>query len=324
MEINEIRQFHIDSFVMDGHCDTVSLMENKEYDFAKHNEIGHVDLPRLKAGGVDTQVFALYQEPQFKPVGAMKRTLMLLNKITTEIERNKEEIALARSAHEIEAICRQGKMAALLSIEGGDALEGDAEVLDIFYALGVRALGLTWNNRNCLADGVDEDVTGGGLTSLGRDVLGICNRKKILVDLSHISLRGFLDTMKLAAAPVIASHANARRLCPHRRNLTDEQLKLIRDQEGLVGITFYPPFVREEQATLDDLLNHFVYIADLIGPDYIGIGSDFDGIDKTLPSLRDVGEMPRLTEGLFSKGFSKTDVAKILGLNFLRVLKKTL
>lgn len=324
MNKEEIERFHRETWVVDGHCDTVSLLEKKEYNFSQENDIGHVDLPRLQAGGVNVQVFALYQEPHFKPVGAMKRTLVLLNKFTKEVGKNIEHITLVKSYQDIEEALQQGKVAALLSIEGGDALEGEAEVLDIFYALGVRALGLTWNNRNCLADGVGENQTGGGLTSLGKDVVKMCSKKKMVIDLAHISSQGFLDTINLATGPVIASHANARKLCPHRRNLTDEQLKLIRDLDGLVGITFYPPFVREGQATMADLLNHFAYMADLIGTDHIGIGSDFDGIDQTLSPLTDVSKMPLLTAGLMSKGFNREETAKILGLNFLRVLKQTL
>lgn len=324
MDRKELDRFHRDTWVVDGHCDTVSLLENEAYDFAKHNDIGHVDLPRLQAGGVNVQVFALYQEPRFKPVGAMKRALVLLNKFTKEVENNNDKIVLAKGYQEIEEAGRQGKIAAILSIEGGDALEGDAEVLDVFYTLGVRALGLTWNNRNCLADGVGEGLSGGGLTSLGREVVKMCGRKKILIDLAHISRQGFADTVNLTSGPVIVSHANARKLCSHKRNLTDEQLKMIRDLGGIVGITFYPPFVKESQATMDDLLNHFAYMADLIGTDCIGIGSDFDGIDQTLPPLTDVSKMPLLTEGLLSRGFNKEETAKILGLNFLRVLKQTL
>lgn len=324
MEREELDRFHKEARVVDGHCDTVSLLENEEYDFARHNEIGHVDLPRLQAGGVNVQVFALYQEPRFKPVGAMKRALILLNKFTKVVENNNDSIVLAKDYQGIEDAGREGKIAAILSIEGGDALEGDAEVLDIFYTMGVRALGLTWNNRNCLADGVGEDESGGGLTSLGREVVKMCGRKKILIDLAHISKQGFKDTVNLTSGPVIVSHANARKLCSHRRNLTDEQLKLIRDLGGIVGITFYPPFVRESQATLKDLLNHFAYMADLIGTDHIGIGSDFDGIDETLSPLTDVSKMPLLTEALLSRGFNKEETAKILGRNFLRILKQTL
>jgi membrane dipeptidase len=321
---DELARFHQEACVVDGHCDTVSLLDVGEYDFARQNDIGHVDLPRLQAGGVNVQVFALYQEPRFKPVGAMKRTLVLLNKFTKEVENNIDQITLVKDYQEIEEAYRQGKIAAILSIEGGDALEGDAEVLEVFHALGVRALGLTWNNRNCLADGVGEDLAGGGLTSLGREVVKLCGRKNILIDLAHISKKGFTDTVNLAAGPIIVSHANAWKLCPHKRNLTDEQLKLIRDLGGVVGVTFYPPFVKESRATMEDLLNHFAYMAELIGTDYIGIGSDFDGIDETLAPLTDVSKMPLLTEGLLAKGFTKEEVVKILGLNFLRVLKQTL
>ncbi len=320
----DILDFHKSTFVIDAHCDTVSLLEKEEYDFAVRNKTGHMDLPRLQEGEVNLQVFAIYQEEHYKPGGALKRTLLLLSKFKEAVSRNSDKISLVKEYGEIAEIVNANKIAALLSLEGGDALEGEVELLEIFFSLGVRMLGLTWNNRNFLADGVAEEGTGGGLTVAGRKIIKLCNSKKILVDLAHISSQGYKEAIALSYKPVVVSHANSRQLCAHRRNLTDEQLKLLKENGGVIGISFCPYFIKEKNPAMEDLLNHFTYIADLIGVDYIGLGSDFDGIDITLPTLNSTAGLPTLTAGLFQKGFSKEEVAKILGGNFLRVLQETI
>ncbi len=280
-------------------------------------------MPRLIKGGVDLQVFAVYQEQKYKPGGVLKRALKLIYYLRNEI-RNNENITLVKEYKNIfEAKCNN-QLGVLISLEGADALEGDIYLLDIFYELGVRILGLTWNNRNFLADGVGEEDTGGGLTKLGKKAIKMCNDKKIILDLAHLSNKGFKDVLSLTTKPVIVSHANCRRLCSNIRNLSDDQLKSIRDNNGVIGLTFCPNFIKDEEATLEDLLDHFVYIVDLIGIDYIGLGSDFDGIKSTLPSLGSVDFLPNLTESLFKKGFTKSEIKKILGENFLRVFNSTL
>ncbi len=324
MSEKNILDFHKNTLVIDAHCDTVSLLEKDEYDFANRNKKGHVDLPRLQEGGVNLQVFAIYQEEHYKPGGALKRALLLLNRFKEVVSRNSDKIFLVKEYSEIAEIINSNKIAALLSLEGGDALEGEVELLEIFFSLGVRMLGLTWNNRNFLADGVAEESTGGGLTVAGKKIIKLCHSKKILVDLAHISGQGFKEAISLSHKPIVVSHANSRQLCAHRRNLTDEQLKLLKENKGVIGISFCPYFIKEKDPVMDDLLNHFVYIADLIGVDYIGLGSDFDGIKSTLPVLNSIEKLPILTAGLFKKGFSKEEVAKILGGNFLRVLQETI
>ncbi len=320
----DVPDFHKNTLVVDAHCDTVSLLEKEEYDFAVRNKIGHVDLPRLQVGGVNLQVFAIYQEEQYKPGGALKRALFLLSKFKEAVAINSNNISLVKEYGEIVEATASNKIAAILSLEGGDALEGEVELLEVFFSLGVRMLGLTWNNRNFLADGVAEEGTGGGLTVAGRKIIKLCNSKNILLDLAHISSQGFEEVIALSHKPVVVSHANSRQLCAHRRNLTDEQLKLLKENRGVIGISFCPYFIKEKDPAMDDLLNHFAYIADLIGTDYIGIGSDFDGIQNTLPELNSIEKLPVLTAGLFKKGFSKEEVAKILGGNFLRIFQETI
>jgi membrane dipeptidase len=316
----------LDYQIVDAHCDTVGLFgsENSKYDFTRRNESGHLDLPRMREGGIKLQFFALYIKEEYTRIGALRYCLQLLDSYYETMQRCRDDLQTVYSTADLQEALKGPKTAALLSVEGGEALEGELAVLRMLFRLGVRSLGLTWNHPNQLASGVGEGVQGDGLKVFGRQVIREMNRLGMVIDLAHINEAGFREALAESRAPVIVSHANARAICDHPRNLSDDQLRRLRDCGGVIGLTFYPEFVASQNATIDNLLDHFVHVAAVAGTDHLGFGSDFDGIEQVLEGLEDVTGMPRLVEELRRRGFSAADIEKITSRNFIRVLEKVL
>jgi len=213
----------------------------------------------------------------------------------------------------------------LLSVEGGEILGETIFMLDIIFKLGVRALGLTWNQRNALADGVGEADTQSKLTQLGQEVILRMNKLGMLIDVSHLNEAGFWHVLELSKDPIVASHSCAKALCAHPRNLTDQQLRALAKQKGLVGVNFYPQFLQETgKATRDDVVRHICHIAEVAGVETVGLGSDFDGISETPQGLEHVGNYTHLLDDLRKSGFSPLEIEQITGRNFMRVLSSVL
>ncbi|MDR5694752.1 MAG: dipeptidase [Armatimonadota bacterium] len=314
-------RIHFEAVVVDLHCDTLQdLQAGKRTLVPSGPQEGHIDLPRLKAGGVDVQVFALYIAPEMAGRG-YQRAVELIEAFHREIQRNREAIGHARTVEEIESLLQQGKVAAVLAVENGDALEGRVENLDHLYAQGVRMLSLTWNHANALADGAREQVHG-GLTPLGKDVIERMDELGMVLDVSHLSEQAFWQALEVAKGPVVATHSNAAALAPHPRNLTDEQLRAIAARGGVVGVNFYPEFLGRGDATVESVLEHITYMARVMGVDHVALGSDFDGISKTPAGLEDVSKVPAITRGLLARGYTEEEVKKILGRNALRVFRE--
>ena len=322
----EATVLHRDSIVCDGHCDTLlSVLEGKRR-LGQRSSQGHIDLPRLREGGVTAQVFAIFIEDRYLPAGAAKQTLRMLDALYRELEENADSFLLATKARDIEQAKNTGKVAAIAGIEGAESLEGDLALLRMFYQLGLRLLTITWSRRNQAADGVYESRTGGGLTNFGLQLVQECNKLGILLDVSHLSAAGVRDVLKVSSQPVIASHSNAYALCPHPRNLTDEQLIALARKGGMVGVTFVPSFVTEQGkgASVEKVLDHIDHIVSVAGIDHVGLGSDFDGLGPRAPTgLEDVTHLPSITIGLVERGYSEAEVRKILGGNFLRLFRQT-
>lgn len=313
---------HFDSLVLDGHCDTLLDCLRSGRTLGQRSAKGHLDLPRMKEGGVDCQLFACYIGPEFKPDRGLKRALQMIDKFYTEIRAAGDLAVVARNHAEIVAAAEAGKIAAVLTIEGGECLDTDVSNVRIMKELGVLAIGLTWNERNMIADGVGEERTGGGLTNFGVEVVKEMNRAGILVDVSHLSEAGFWDVIEVSRKPVIASHSNAKAVCNHRRNLTDEQLLALAKNGGVTGMNFAKDFVAEKDADLSGVVRHIEHICALVGPDHVGLGSDFDGISEGPTGLEDVTRMPAITAELARLGYPEAGIRKILGGNFLRVIKE--
>jgi membrane dipeptidase len=326
--LDEAKAIHKESIIIDGHCDTILQMlprmwgpDREPRSILVRSDRGHVDLPRLMEAHVTCQFFAVYTEPIYKPLKATARALEMMAAFYEEVEKSEGKIIIVNNSKEIYEAKRSGKLAALISMEGGEPIQHNPIILRMFHKLGLRALSLTWNERNMLADGVGESRAQSKLTELGLKALEEAKKLKILIDVSHLSDSCFWDLVENFKNPIIASHSNARAICNHRRNLTDEQLKAIAERDGVVGVNFSPSFiVSEGKATIEDLIKHIDHMANVIGVKYVGLGSDYDGISSTPIGLEDVSKLPNLTAKLLEHGYSKEDVKKILGENFLRVI----
>ncbi len=318
-------QLHHDSIIFDGHCDTLLEVLEGKRTLGKRSKKGHIDLPRLRQGGVTAQVFAIFIEDEFLPAGAAKQTLRMLDVLQRELADNPDSLLLATKAEDIELAKRTGRVAAVIGIEGAESLEGDLSLLRTFYRLGLRLVTVTWSRRNQAADGAYESRTGGGLTRFGVELVQECNRLGVLIDISHLSAAGVRDVLEVSSQAVIASHSNAYALCPYVRNLTDEQLVALAAKGGSVGVTFVPAFLVDggKGASLDNLLDHVDHIVQVAGVDHVGLGSDFDGFGPPPPvGLEDASHIPAITQGLVRRGYTEQDVRKILGGNFLRVFRQ--
>jgi len=316
---------HRGSIIFDGHCDTLLEALEEKRKLGQRSSEGHIDLPRLRESGVTAQVFAIFVEDRYLPAGAARQTLRLLDTLYRELADNPDLLVLATRAEDIEKAKEAGKVAAVIGIEGAEALEGDLALLRMFHHLGVRLLTVAWSRRNQAADGVGEARTGGGLTNFGLQLVEECNKLGIMVDVSHLATAGVRDVLETSSKPVIASHSNAYALCPNPRNLTDEQLLALARKGGVIGVTFVPSFITEErkEASLEKLLDHIDHIVHVAGIDHAGLGSDFDGFSPPPPvGLEDVTRLPGITAGLVERGYSEDAVRKILGGNFMRVFRQ--
>lgn len=335
------RELHRRALVVDGHVDTLLSIASGERTLAERSTKGHVDLPRLAEGGVDVQFFACYIEPQHKPDRGLRRAMQLIDVFHRELAANQDRMVPVLKAADFEAAKGAGKVGAVLAIEGGEAVGDDLAALRNLHRLGLRSLGLVWNQRNLIADGVGEVRTHGGLTNFGVEVVKECNRLGILVDVSHLSDEGFWDVLGVSTKPIVATHSNSRAVCEHRRNLTDDQVRALAKNGGVMGMNFAPSFLgnldtpgfeaKSEQAyrrmvkgktSVDSVVRHIDHLMELVGPDHVGLGSDFDGSGATPDGLEDVSRLPALSEALLARGYDEEVIEKILGRNFLRVFRE--
>ncbi|MEA1940122.1 MAG: dipeptidase [Candidatus Caldatribacteriota bacterium] len=318
------KQIHQKAMVFDGHCDTILEIINHERSLGKRNSKSHLDIPKLIEGGVNIQVFAIFIEDIYKPNGALKRTLQMFDSFYQELKKNQDKISLVTNYCQIEKANKAGKICAVISIEGGEALEGDLAVLRVLYRLGIRLITLTWNQRNQIADGVGEARTNSGLTEFGLKVIKEMNRLGMLIDISHLSEAGFWDVVKNSNAPIVASHSNCYKLCSHPRNLKDTQIEALASKGGVIGVTFVPNFLTREKrkANIEDILDNIDYLVKRGGIDCVGLGSDFDGTKALPENLSGADKIPNITSGLIKRGYKKREIKKILGENFLRVFKE--
>ncbi|MFZ1752808.1 MAG: dipeptidase [Caldilineaceae bacterium] len=315
---------HFDALVIDGHCDTIGEQLSGKRWLGDRSDEGHIDLPRLREGGVDAQFFACYVPVPYQRHGAATHALARLDQLHLLAEHLPDQLVIARTTDDIRQAKAEGKIAAIAGLEGAEALDGEIGLLRQFYRLGVRNLGLAWNFRNAACDGVSERRSGGGLTEFGVAVVQECNRLGILLDVSHLAPAGLEDVLALSEDPIIASHSNAFALCDHPRNLTDSQLTEIAAKGGVIGVTFVNAFLRRAQpetATIAHVIDHLDYMLALVGEDHVAIGSDFDGC--TPPSdLNDTTAYPRITALLQERGYADVTIRKILGENFMRVFER--
>lgn len=304
--------------IADLHCDVLSkLLTNKDVKFSGPDAGGlDVTRERLTSGGVDLQVFAIYvpDDRPKTPETALQEAELFGSAVLAA-----PGVKLIRTGADLEEAGRTGQMAALLSLEGVDSLRGEWWALRLLHRLGLRLLGITWNHANWACDGAMEP-RGGGLTRAGRQLVRECESLGILLDVSHLSERGFWDLAEAAKRPFFASHSNARSLRSHPRNLTDDQIRALVAVDGIIGVTFVPWFLTDrETAVIDDVLRHVEYMCSLGAEKHLAFGSDFDGIDRHVAGLSNPGEYPALAEALLAR-YPEELVAGFLGGNARRFL----
>jgi membrane dipeptidase len=308
--------------VLDAHCDTASALLDQKADLLENN--CHIDLKRLLAAGERIQFFASFSNPFKFKNSSLIRILSIIDYIYRAQEQYSDRMSICLNSGDIDTAIAYGKVGAILSVEGGDALNSELSILRQLYRLGVRSMLLTWNHRNMLADGSLE-THGAGLSDFGRQVVVEMNRLGMIIDVSHLCEASFREVLDLSNAPVIASHSNAKSVCSHPRNLSDEQLIYLKNKEGVVGITFYPFFLNNSgNASIDDVIRHIEHICSVIGEDNIGIGSDFDGIECVPAGIEGTQSLSVLFERLLTLNYSESFIEKFAGLNFMRVIRHIL
>lgn len=320
----------------------------------------HTDLPRLAAGGVGAQFWSVYVPASLAGDGAVAAVLEQIDVVRRMIAAYPDALELALTADDVERIFASGRVASLLGAEGGHAIAGSLGVLRMLYALGVRYLTLTHNANVGWADSATDEPQAGGLTEFGRDVVREMQRIGMLVDLSHVAVSTMNDALDVAEAPVIFSHSSAKAVCNSPRNVPDDVLERLRDNNGVCMVTFVPMFVSQEcadwfsglkefvaargldprsftdirgaepewkaahpvpRATLSQVADHIEHVRSVAGVEHVGIGGDFDGTSEVTAGLEDVSKYPALFSELLRRGWSESDLEALAGANVLRVLR---
>lgn len=328
MTLDEARAFHAEVHVLDLHADTAKLMDKVGYDLAARHErpmpkainlFGHVDLPRMRDGGMAGQFFSFWTTP-YPERGCAKAVTRQLDALDEAMSKNPEQLGWTRTGADVRAAKLAGKIAALGGIEGGQALEGDIETIEAFSRRGVRYLGLLHFSANAIgrpAKGKGSDANA-GLTAFGRDVVRECERSGVIVDLAHINRKGYFDALELATVPPMVSHTGVLGVHEHWRNIDDEQIRALADKGGCIGVIFSRKYLGS--ASIDSVVDHILHVINVAGDDVPALGSDFDGFVVPPEGLEDIAAMPNLTVALSRRGVSTRVLEKILGGNVLRVL----
>ena len=301
--------------VIDLHCDVLlRLYESQGKLKFKDSPELDTNYERLRKGGVHVQAFAIFIWPEMKSDEKFQAVLDQIHYFYTDVLANNPNMKLIKEWTDFDHL-KGDEIGALLTLEGVDAIGNDLQKLTILHQLGVRSIGLTWNNANLAADGAGEKRAA-GLTTFGRDIVQFNNQHKILTDVSHLSEKAFWDVMDEAQNP-IASHSNAKAICNHVRNLSDEQAKAMFDKGGMIHVVYCPKFVKEQGAvTITDLIKHIDHFSSLGGIKQIGLGSDFDGISEKVVNLEDASMHPNLLNELLKK-YSEDEVNGFAYQNFL-------
>ncbi len=326
--------------IVDMHCDTIMALMGNDKELRQSDNM--IDLEKLQKGDYLLQCFAMFvpyksrnNDDHYSPFEMCHK---MIDRYYQELAKNEDLIKPAFTSEDIEQNIKEKKMTALLTIEEGGVCLGNIEFLRNFYRLGVRMMTLTWNFKNEIAtpnidylsitreqiknEGVKPNTTD-GLTEFGIEVVKEMNRLGMVIDCSHLGDKGFYDVIKYSNKPIVCSHSCARSICNHVRNMTDDMLLKLKENGGVVGINYCHDFIKEEKtlATVKDIVKHINHIKDLIGIDYIGLGSDFDGIGNSDIELKDASMMNLLIQELEEQGYLKEEIDKICYKNVLRVFK---
>jgi membrane dipeptidase len=371
---NDPLAIHRRAIVIDMHADTTQRLVDENVDLAERLSDGHLDAVRAKEGGLDAQFFSIWVEPQLfgsGGAGAIKRADVQIQAVRELTEKHPETWGLATTAADVRRISGSGKIAALMGMEGGYAIDEKIENVERYYRMGVRYLSPAWSvSTSWAGSSGDEAGKTRGLNDFGKQVIREMNRLGIMVDVSHLSDRAFWDIVNTSTRPVIATHSGCRAIANVPRNLTDEMIVALAKTGGVINVIFYPehiePGYAEKKKRVDAeiaelvqrasdaekgdvahkklardrvrseeflkrlppvsvarIVDHIDHIVKLVGIDHVGIGSDFDGVQAVPADLKSVADLPNLTKELLRRGYSESDIEKILGGNMLRVMEAT-
>ncbi|MEP6922043.1 MAG: dipeptidase [bacterium] len=364
---------HRRAIAIDMHADTTQRLVDEHVDLSQRLAEGHFDTPRAKEGGLDAQFFSIWVEPELFGGGgtrAMKRADDQIGAVRALCEQHPESWTLATTAADVRRIAGEQKLAALMGLEGGYAIDEQLGNVERYYRMGVRYMSPAWSVSTTWAGSSNDEVgQTRGLNQFGEQVIREMNRLGMMVDVSHVSDKTFWDMIRVSSKPIIATHSGCRAIANVPRNLDDEMIRAVAKGGGVVCVLFYPQFIepgwsekkkqvdleiaslvqqasenekgdiahkkiardrvrREEYAkrlppvSVARLVDHIDHIVKLVGIDHVGIGSDFDGTQATLSDLATVADLPNLTKELLRRGYSESDVDKILGGNILRVMEE--
>jgi len=352
------RKLHFSSIVLDTHDDTTQRFFSKNFDLGKRNPDGHIDIPRMKEGGMNAIFFSIWIDGRTMGPTAIQKALDQIDAVHENVRKNSKDMMFARTAADVRKAHADGKIAALIGVEGGHMID-----------LGVRYMTLSHFYNDEWADSSTDKPAHNGLTDYGKQIVREMNRQGMMVDISHVSDKTFYDALEVSKAPLIASHSSCRAICSHPRDMTDDMIKALAAKGGVIQINYEKSFIdeayrqasekvsggvvamfdqlkkqcgedeeclgkkmneMEKQATAegklphvtwDRIVDHIDHAVKLAGADHVGLGSDFDG--ATMPEgMEDCTHLPKITEALMRKGYSDDDIRKILGGNLLRVMEQ--
>ena len=340
--MTDARTLHDEAVVVDCHNDLILLVARK-LAVGEPDHFADYWLPELRAGGVNVQVVPIYIDDEYRPEGALRRTLLLIEMVHRLAASHPDDVALCLTGAEIDAAVASRRIALVLALEGMEALGTDLALIETFHRLGVRMMSFTHFGRTAMGDGSAEDDTGSRLTRAGAAAVAEMERLGIVVDVSHLGIGGTDHVLELATRPVIASHSSVRALADHHRNLRDDVITAIAATGGVVGINLFPWFIDTKEPTIDRVVDHIAHIRDVAGIDHVGIGPDFireyyDEFYSKYPDMEAEGlrlnsrieglaysrDLPNLTSALVGRGFAPDDIRKVLGENFLRVFREVM
>jgi len=354
----QARKVHFSSIVLDTHIDVTPKLQTS-WKFDEEHKDGHIDLPRMRKGGLNGLFFSIYMAGTVTGPKAVNDAIERIAAVHRLAEQMPDQVALCVTADDVRKAHKQGKIAALMGMEGGHMINNSLAVLRMYAELGVRYLTLTHSVNVDWADSSGDQPKHNGLTDFGKDVVRELNRLGVMVDISHVADKTFWDAIEVSKAPMIASHSSCRAISGHARNMTDDMIKALAAKGGVIQINYLDQFIdndlfqysqksqplmrelqqkypgrenldrrRDEvarqfgpapKASWEKIVEHIDHAVKLVGADHVGLGSDFDG--GSMPAgMEDCTQLPKITEALMRKGYSASDTKKILGENTLRLL----
>ena len=364
------RKLHFSSIVFDTHADTPQRLLTGKFDLGKRDAEGHVDIPRMREGGLNAQFFSIFISGKILGPPAIQQALDQIDVVRQNIQQHSKDLTLATTAEDVRRAHAQGKIAILMGMEGGHMIGNDIRMVRVYSLLGVRYMTLAHFYNDEWADSSTDKPAHNGLTDFGKDVVREMNRQGMLVDISHVSDKTFYDALEASKVPLIASHSSVRAISNHPRNMSDDMIKALSAKGGVIEINYERNYLSEDyrkafaalagdvsrmeekfkkecgddnvcigkaeiklekelteagklpHVSWEKIIEHIDHVVKLVGPDHVGLGSDFDGADMP-DGLEDCSKLPKITEALLRKGYSEQDIRKILGGNILRVMEQS-